>query len=392
MRIAMIGTRGAPARYGGFETAVEEIGSRLADASHDVTVYCRNPGQALTHHRGMRLVNLPALRLRTAETLSHSALSAAHAITQAKPDVAFVFNAANAPVIPALRRAGIPVAVNVDGLEAERVKWRGLGAHYFRWAEAAAVRSADAVIADSRVIQARLEATYGISPHFIPYGAQVPQPDPARLTRLGLTERGYVLVVARIEPENQVDAILRAYRPVAGDMPLVVVGDTPYSRDYRRQIRLLAAQDLRVRLLGAIHDQVLIDALYASAKAYIHGHSVGGTNPSLLRAMGAAPVLAFDSPFNREVLGEACLAYWSGPRVLSRQLSDVNRICQTWAQSDVGVEVYDWDSVAQTYAGVVDSLSEVSASLSPKRVTGDMVRAVAQAQRLPQRSFSRGAA
>jgi hypothetical protein len=136
---------------------------------------------------------------------------------------------------------------------------------------------------------------------------------------------------------------------------------------------------------------VLIDALYASAKAYIHGHSVGGTNPSLLRAMGAAPVLAFDSPFNREVLGEASLAYWSGPRALSRQLSDVDRTCPTWAQSDVGVDVYDWDSVTQSYAGVADSLSEGSASLSPERVTRDMLWAVAQAQRLSQRSFSRGA-
>jgi glycosyltransferase involved in cell wall biosynthesis len=336
----------------------------------------------------MRLVNLPALRLRTAETLSHSALSAAHAITQAKPDVAFVFNAANAPVIPALRKAGIPVAVNVDGLEAERVKWRGLGARYFRWAEASAVRSADAVIADSRVIQARLEATYGISPHFIPYGAQVPQPDPERLARIGLTERGYLLVVARIEPENQVDAIIRAYRPVMGDMPLVVVGDTPYSRDHRRDVRLLAAQDARVRPLGAIHDQELIDVLYAGAKAYIHGHSVGGTNPSLLRAMGAAPVLAFDSPFNREVLGEGCLAYWRDARELSRHLGDTDRICGTWSKSDVCLDLYDWDSVAQCYSTVVDSLSDHPGSLSPERVTGGTVRSVARVQH----SFSRGAA
>ena len=123
MRIALLGTRGVPARYGGFETAAEEIGRRLVERGHEVVVYCRNPGQTRTQYLGMRLVNLPAVRHRAAETISHTMLSVGHAIAREHPDVAIVFNAANAPLLPALRAARIPVAVHVDGLEWKRAKW-----------------------------------------------------------------------------------------------------------------------------------------------------------------------------------------------------------------------------------------------------------------------------
>ena len=136
MQIALLGTRGVPARYGGFETAAEEIGRRLAERGHDVVVYCRNPGQTRDEYLGMRLVNLPAVRQRAAETLSHTMLSVGHAIAREHPDVAIVFNAANAPFLPALRLARIPVAVHVDGLEWKRAKWGVRASGYYRWAEA----------------------------------------------------------------------------------------------------------------------------------------------------------------------------------------------------------------------------------------------------------------
>src|SRR3954471_215199 len=126
MRIAMIGTRGVPARYGGFETAVEEIGKRLVARGHTVVVYCRNDGQTASEHMGMQLVNLPTLRFKHTETFTHTALSVAHAARN-PVDVAIMFNAANAPLLPGLRLRGIPVAVHVDGLEWKRSKWSGAG-------------------------------------------------------------------------------------------------------------------------------------------------------------------------------------------------------------------------------------------------------------------------
>ena len=163
LTIAMIGTRGVPAAYGGFETAVEEIGARLCERGHSVTVYCRRSSDEQRHEwRGMRLVHAPAIRIKQAETLSHTALSVAHlALDRARrPDVAFVFNAANAPFVPLLQSLRVPVAVHVDGLEWKRGKWGGAGRRYYQWAEAHAVRHADALIADARGISDYYRARY----------------------------------------------------------------------------------------------------------------------------------------------------------------------------------------------------------------------------------------
>jgi len=163
MHLAMIGTRGVPAAYGGFETAVEEIGSRLAGRGHDVTVYCRHAEDAPEHdYAGMHLVHLPALHLKAAETLSHTALSVAHVtLHRHRPDAAFVFNAANAPFVPVLHACGVPVAVHVDGLEWQRDKWHGAGRAYYRWAEQSAVRNADALIADAKGISDYYASEFG---------------------------------------------------------------------------------------------------------------------------------------------------------------------------------------------------------------------------------------
>lgn len=307
LRIAMIGTRGVPAAYGGFETAVEEIGSRLAARGHRVTVYCRSAGGAARHeYADMHLVHLPALKLKAAETLSHTALSVVHAITRRRPDVAFVFNAANAPFVPLLRARGVPTAVHVDGLEWQREKWGGAGRAYYRWAERCAVRQADALIADAGGIADHFAAAFGAPTRLISYGAPLQLNPPSdRLDELGLAWKKFHLVVARFEPENHVDLIVDGYVRSQARLPLVVVGSAPYAAAYTARVRAIVGGDPRVRLLGGVYDQDLLDQLYAGALCYLHGHSVGGTNPSLLRAMGAgAAVLAWDVTFNREVAGD----------------------------------------------------------------------------------------
>ncbi|HQR78585.1 MAG TPA: glycosyltransferase [Actinomycetota bacterium] len=303
MRVALLGTRGIPAQHGGFETAVQHIGPGLAQRGWDVTVYCRNPGQRLREFEGARLVNLPALRLKSAETLSHTALSSLHAMFGGYA-VAIVFNSGNAPFVSPLRLRGIPVAVHVDGLEAERAKWEGMGAKYYTWAERAAVRRADAVIADARAIVDYVRERYGRESVYLPYGAHLVDPPTPRLTEVGLHADGYHLSVARFEPENHVLEIVRGYRRSAARLPLVVVGAASYSHDYAEAVARAAAGDDRIRLLGSVWDQVLLDQLYAGSRSLLHGHSVGGTNPSLLRAMGAGTrITAYDCVFNREVTG-----------------------------------------------------------------------------------------
>ena len=351
----MIGTRGVPARYGGFETAVEEVGRRLTARGHEVTVYCRNPHQTLTSYQGMRLVNLPAIHRRHLETLSHTFFSVAHAVTtRHRPDVAVVFNAANAPLLPVLKAAGIPMAVHVDGLEWKRGKWAGAGAQYYRRAEKWSVHMADALIADAHGIADHIRDAHGRESIYIPYGAPLVGPGYERLTMLGLLPHRYHLVVARFAPENHVKEIVTGFVSSPARSPLIVVGSAPYDDEYTAEVRAAADRDPRIRLLGSVWDQELLDQLYANALSYIHGHSVGGTNPSLLRAMGAgAPVTAFDAVFNHEVVnGHA--RYWSEPNEVALAVAgDESDVVAALERGEKGRDyaelTYRWDEVADEY-------------------------------------------
>ena len=303
----MIGTRGVPAHYGGFETAIEEIGRRLVDRGHEVVVYCRGAeAPRLDRYLGMELIHLPAARRKSLETLSHTLLSLAHLLRQrSKPDSAIVFNAANAPFLPLLRLRHVPVAVHVDGLEWRRSKWQGVGQSYYRAVEALSVRWADALIADALGIADYYDEQFGARTELLTYGAPIQdKPLSTRVGEVGLRPGGYHVVVARFEPENHVVEIVRGFTSSQARLPLVVVGSAPYANAYTQAVAQAAESDPRVRLLGGVWDSELLDQLYANALTYIHGHSVGGTNPSLLRAMGAGTaVLAYDVSFNREVLG-----------------------------------------------------------------------------------------
>jgi glycosyltransferase involved in cell wall biosynthesis len=350
----MLGTRGVPPRYGGFETAVDEIGRRLVARGHEVIVYCRNPGQTLRVHEGMRLVNLPAVRRRSLETLSHTGLATLHVAVRTRPDVALLFNAANAPFVPLLRASGIPTAVHVDGLEWKRAKWQGLGAHYYRVAERWSARWADAVVADARGIADLLLAAHGRESVFIPYGATVVDPPADRLGEFGLEPDGYHLVVARFEPENHLDALVAGRLRSSAVKPLVVVGGAPYAESYESRVRALAAGDPRVRFLGPVWDQDLLDQLYAHATSYLHGHSVGGTNPSLLRAMGAgSSVTAWDVVFNREVTGGLARFVTGADDVAGALAADEDDPAGTTERAEAlrghARCAYRWDDVAAGY-------------------------------------------
>jgi glycosyltransferase involved in cell wall biosynthesis len=361
LRIALVGTRGVPARYGGFETAVEEVGRRLADAGHEVVVYCRTAGDEPRPrtHLGMRLVHLPALRRRSLETLSHTGLSVAHLLAH-RVDAAIVFNAANAPWLPVLRAARIPVATHVDGLEWKRAKWGGVGKRYYRVVEALSVRWSDALIADAQGIADYYRDEFAASTEQIAYGApKITGGAADKLADVGLTSRGYHLVVARFEPENHVDVIVDGYRRSGAELPLVVVGSAPYADEYTRQVHSLA--DDRVRFLGGVWDQELLDQLYGNCATYLHGHSVGGTNPSLLRAIGAgAATIAFDVSFNREVL-QASGRYFSTPDDVAAAVTaaeaDPSAVRRDGKLARLMAARYDWDDVAAAYADLCRRLA-----------------------------------
>lgn len=366
MRIAMMGTRGVPATYGGFETAIEEVGARLVQRGHEVVVYCRDTGAKLArqeNHLGMQLVHLPAIRSKSLETLSHSALSAVHLATH-RTDVALVFNAANAVWLPILRAARIPVATHVDGLEWKRAKWGPVGKRYYRTCERLAVAWSEALISDAQGIADYYQSKFNSDSYLITYGA----PDcrdvgSDSLANLELKPGTYHLVVARFEPENHVHLIVEGHRRSGSKKPLVIVGSSPYSDAYTAQLKEQASA--QVQFLGGVWDQKLLNQLYANCYLYWHGHSVGGTNPSLLRALGAgAPVAGFDVSFNREVAGLAG-RYFADAAEASALFTELEAHPRTVKQlrdaTTAEAQRYDWEIVADGYEKLCQDLYTTSA-------------------------------
>jgi glycosyltransferase involved in cell wall biosynthesis len=303
----------------------------------------------------MDLVHLPAVRTRPAETLSHAALSVLH--QQLRPaDAAILFNVANAPLMPLLRLRRIPAAIHVDGLDSQRAKWSSRTAQrYYRLAHRLAVRWADDLVADALAMASHYGRAHGATCRYIPYGAKILDPrEDGRLADVGLEPRGYHLVVARFEPENRIDVVLEGYNRSGAALPLVVVGSAPYAEEYSRRIAATAAENPAIRLLGSVWDQDLLDQLYANAHTYIHGHSVGGTNPSLLRAMGgSANILALDVVFNREVLADTG-EFFAGAEDLARSLAaseaEMDGAGRNGGRARARVaEHYCWDTVATQY-------------------------------------------
>jgi len=371
LRIALLGTRGIPASYGGFETFAEQLAVRLAARGHDVTVYGRagsvEPALDGTLYRGVRLVVLPAPRRKHLETVVHTLASARHA-RRAGFDVALVCNSANFLALPLLRAAGIRTALAVDGIESERRKWGVLGRNFYRLAALLVPRWSDVVIADCEVIAGHVRARGARNVVMIAYGATPPSvASTTELERIGVTPRGYVLYVSRLEPENNADVVLRGF--LAADVPydLVVVGDAPYADAYKARLRELAAGNPRVRFAGGVYGSGY-DELRAHAACYVQATDVGGTHPALLEAMAAhLPVIANDIPEHREVLGDAGWYYArNDPADLSRRLRAVmapgdGAAAERERRAAAAVArvraLYDWERVADAYEALARRLS-----------------------------------
>lgn len=326
LRVALLGTRGIPARYGGFETYVEEVGARLAARGHEVTVYCRAGGEvAPPVYRGVRRVVLPSVRTKHLDTLSHTAASVLHLLPRGA-DVVHVCNVGNAPVLPLLRARGLPTVLSLDALEWKRRKWDGAARAFLQSAERLAVRFADVLVADSRVVAAYYRERHGRVPVYVPYGA--PLLDAVgtdRLAALGLEPGRYVLFVGRLVPEKGAHLLVEAFARVRTDHALAVVGDDPFERAYVAALRGRAGP--RVRFLGYVFGEAALQ-LFAHAALYVQPSEVDGTSPALLTAMGLGRCVVVNSiPEHLETVGEAGVAFRLNDvedlaRVLGRLLAE----------------------------------------------------------------------
>ena len=357
MRIALLGTRGA-GYYGGFETCVAELAPRLSEAGHEVAVYTRrwSPARAW-RHPGVDVVTLPSIPTKNLDTITHSALSTIHAAVR-RPDVAIVFGVGNAPFAWLLRKRGVPVVFNVDGLDRARAKWGRFAKWYLTKTEHLAPRAADVLVTDARTIEDYFLTEYSAASEFIPYGA----PDgPVGTTDVldaeGITPGEYILYVSRLEPENNAHVVIEAHQKAQTDLPLVIVGGSAYSDDYERTLRAAAHED--VRFLGFVFGDGYRE-LQSHAAVYVQATEVGGTHPALVEAMGFGnAVLALDTPEHREVLADAGTYYGTVEELaieMARLSEDEDRRMRLAAAATQRArEEFSWDAVARTYARICDS-------------------------------------
>lgn len=359
--VAVIGTRGYPSYYGGFETAIRRIAPFLANAGWDVTVYGRH-GSARTdgHDKNPRVATRVTRGIETKRlsTLSYG-LTATLDSAIFRPDVALVMNVANGYFCPLLKARGVPVLMNVDGIEWERAKWSPLAKRVFRTGAACAARWANGLVFDSRAIAAYWEENFEARGTFIPYGGDVP---PALAVPDGLSHRGYVLMVARFVPENTVPQFFEAVPAIAASHPVVIVGSSGYGGELDEAARSLAASHSSVSWLGHVSNDSLLQALWQHAGVYFHGHSVGGTNPALVQAMAAgAPILARDTVYNREVLGLAGKFVAGYPDLIAKAILqlmscrvELDEACQ--ANIHRAEQCYSWPQVCDDYERALRAL------------------------------------
>ena len=306
MRVAILGTRGIPARYGGFETFAEELSWRLAARGHKVAVYCRSRYHE-PEYRGVELRYLPAMRGKYTETVTHTFLSTLHLLSN-RPDAALYCNAANAVCTWIPRLAGVPVALNVDGLERKRKKWSVAGKAWYAISEWLSTFCPNSIVSDAERIADYYRERFAKQTTFIPYGAETGRVGThAALDKLGLEADRYFLYVSRMEPENNALLVREAFETVNADVKLALVGDAPYAAEYIRKVR--DTGDPRIVIPGAIYGEGYKE-LGSHCFAYIHATEVGGTHPALIEAMGrGAPTLYLDTPENAEVAAGAAIAF-----------------------------------------------------------------------------------
>ena len=356
LKIALMGTRGVPASYSGFETCVEQLGVRLAARGHDVTVYARK--HHITYdkptYRGMKLVKLATIPNKYLDTIVHTFFSSVHGLFRGY-DIVLYFIAGNSPVVWIPRLAGQKSIINVDGLDWKREKWPTFAKKYIRFAEKLSGVTANAVVSDSRVVQRFYQDVYHIPTTYIAYGAELPRRQPGEtLRKLGLKPREYVLYVGRLVPENYAHHLVDAWQGLDTAMKCVIVGDAPYVDDYKARLR--AHDDPRIIMPGYVFGEGYWE-LASNAYAFVLTSGVGGTHPALVESMAFGNcVIVHDTPENREAIGDAGLTYDGAGGgealrpVLRRLLDDPDLVASYRRRAaERAQRKFSWEAVTDAY-------------------------------------------
>ena len=366
MKIALIGTRGIPAAYSGFETAVENLAREFTARGHEVTVYCRpHMTEQRDEHAGARLVHLPTIRNKYLDTLAHTTVSTGHMVTKERPDVAIYFIAGNAPVVPFARMAGVPSILQIDGMDSQRAKWPRAAKAIIRQFEHMSAAAATIAVTDSESVADLYEQRFGRRLLAIPYGASLPDPGTTQaLDELGLTPGEYILFVGRLVPENNAHLLVDAYAKLDTDWPLVIVGDAPYADDYIAGLKAGASEN--VLLPGYVFGDGYAE-LVNNCGVMCAPTEVGGTHPVIIEAMAAgAPLVVSDHGPNLEVVGDAAATFSlasgsaSLTEVLRRLLGDPDRCAALASASRMRAhDRFAWGICAERYLMLATTITHL---------------------------------
>jgi glycosyltransferase involved in cell wall biosynthesis len=364
MRIALMGTRGIPARYGGFETFAEQLSTRLVARGHSVTVYSRcrflDRWGAIEDYRGVHRRQVPTIFHKYLETPLSGLTTFIDALFQSYDGI-LLCNAANSPFAPILKVKRTPLLINVDGIERDRGKWNKLGKAWYLLGERASVVLATRLVSDADVIADYYRDAYGCESEVIPYGVHpMARPPGEALAAFGLKRKGYILYVSRLEPENNALGVIRAYNQLNTDMPLVIVGDAPYAHDYKAQLRQAASRNV---IFTGFQFGEAYEEFQSNCYCYVQATEVGGTHPALVESMSYGNcVIANGTPENLEVIGDAALSYPKNDfselaRLLGEVIADSDLVAQYGEKARArALSRYSWDAVVARYETLLTSL------------------------------------
>ncbi len=361
LRIGMLGLYGMPMEklhFTGFETGFGEIAPRLADAGHEIVMYCRRGSfpeeMRVAEYRGVRLVYVPSPGGKNFSGLVATFFAVLHALALGGYDIFFFVNVGMGHHAALCRLFGRKVVMNVNGLDWTRAKWGPIARWYFFSAAHSAVRFCTELVTDAEAMRQFYLERFHKETTMIAYGAYVESSQrPELISPYGVERGGYYLIASRLIPENHADLIARAFLRSGSSKKLVIAGGANYDSPFHRELRALAGG--RIILTGHIDDQQVIRELHCNCFAYVHGHSVGGTNPSLLKAMGYGNcILALDTVFNREVLAEGGIFFPRDEAVLADEMRalEANPV-RVEALRLMGPERirmnYTWEKIASQY-------------------------------------------
>ena len=355
LKIAIIGSRGYPYVYSGYETLVKQLSERLVKSGNEVTVYChrklfiKRPKKI----NGVNLIYTPSVNSKIFSQLYNSFFSFIH-VCFSNSDVVLVVNSANGPFGLLLKIYRKKTCINVDGMEWLRPKWNGLGSLYFKFASKLATLFFDEVITDSIEMSNVYKKKFGVKSRVIAYGSTMETNKKSKiLEKFRLQKKQYYLIVGRLIPDNNSKLIIEGFLKSNSNKSIVIVGDVPYNDYYVNDIKLLSSK--KVIFTSYINHQVDLTFLYDNCYCYIHGHEFGGTNPTMINALDLnCQILALDTVFNREMLENKKSIFFNKNSITEKidEFEDKYEELIEKNNSYKLPEKYDWEIISKQYLEV----------------------------------------